>query len=89
MDKLISQEKTIRDLVGIKDMLVAAGDPFLASVMNRAIACVENQPEAKDICGKWKYGTRAAVCSECGFERHLDDNFGAAIACPNCGKKMK
>lgn len=43
MDKLISQEKTIRDLVGIKDMLVAAGDPFLASVMNRAIACVENQ----------------------------------------------
>lgn len=43
MDKLISQEKTIRDLRGIKDMLVAAGDPFLASVMNRAIACVENQ----------------------------------------------
>lgn len=36
----------------------------------------------------WKYGTRAAICSECGFERHLDDNFGAAIACPNCGAKM-
>lgn len=89
MDKLISQEKIIRDLRGIKDMLVAAGDPFLASVMNRAISCVENQPEAKDICGEWNYGTRAAVCSVCGFERHLDDNFGAAIACPNCGKKMK
>ena len=38
--------------------------------------------------GRWKYGTRSAVCSECGFERHLDDNFGAAIACPNCGAKM-
>lgn len=38
--------------------------------------------------GHWKYGTRAAVCSECGFERSLDDNFGAAIACPNCGAKM-
>ena len=38
--------------------------------------------------GRWKYGTRSAVCSECGFERHLDDNFGAAIACPNCCAKM-
>ena len=38
--------------------------------------------------GHWKYGTRAAVCSECGFERQLDDNFGAAIACPNCSAKM-
>ena len=60
MDKLISQEKTIRDLRGIKDMLVAAGDPFLASVMNRAIACVENQKEAvvrcKD-CRHWNEET--------------------------------
>lgn len=48
MDKLISQETTIRDLRGIKDMLVAAGDPFLASVMNRAIGCVENQPAAAE-----------------------------------------
>lgn len=48
MDKLISQEKTIRDLRGIKDTLVAAGDPFLASVMNRAIGCVENQPAAEE-----------------------------------------
>ena len=38
--------------------------------------------------GHWKYGTRAAVCSECGFERSLDDNFGAAISCPNCGTTM-
>ena len=39
-------------------------------------------------CGKWKYGTRSAVCSECGFERHLDDDFGRAIACPNCNARM-
>ena len=38
--------------------------------------------------GRWKYGTRVAVCSECGFERHLDDNYGRAIACPNCWAKM-
>lgn len=38
--------------------------------------------------GRWEYGVRAAVCSECGFERHLDHNFGRAIACPNCGARM-
>lgn len=59
MDKLISQEKTIRDLRGIKDMLVAAGDPFLASVMNRAIACVENQPAANDM--------EVVLCKDCKF----------------------
>lgn len=41
---LLTRKKLIRDLKGIKDMLVAAGDPFLASVINRAIGCVENQP---------------------------------------------
>ena len=52
-----------------------------------------NEAETVDavgvVSGHWKYGTRAAVCSECGFERHLDVNFGAAIACPNCGAKME
>lgn len=38
--------------------------------------------------GYWRYGVRGAVCSVCGFERHLDDDFGNAIACPNCGAKM-
>jgi predicted Zn-ribbon and HTH transcriptional regulator len=54
-------------------------------------AIIEKQPtiDAVEVVhGHWKYGTRAAVCSECGFERSLDDNFGAAIACPNCGAKM-
>lgn len=49
---------------------------------------IESLEVAPVVHGRWKYGTRAAVCSECGFERHLDDNFGAAIACPNCGAKM-
>ena len=43
-DDLILRGKAIKDLRAIKDMLVAAGDPFLASVMNRAIGCIENQP---------------------------------------------
>ena len=43
MALMIYPEKLVKDLKGIKDMLVAAGDPFLASVINRAIGCVGNQ----------------------------------------------
>ena len=41
-------------------------------------------------CGNWKYYHKQnkAVCTSCSFERDLDDNFGKAIACPNCGAKM-
>ena len=42
---MIYKKKTIKDLKGIKDVLFSV-DPFLANVMNRAIDCVENQPEA-------------------------------------------
>lgn len=39
---------------------------------------------------KWKYFRKQgkAVCMNCSFERGLDDNFGRAVACPNCGAKM-
>ena len=40
--------------------------------------------------GKWKYYHKQniAVCTECSFERNLDDNFGRAVSCPNCGARM-
>ena len=40
--------------------------------------------------GRWKYYKKEgiAVCTECSFERKLDDDFGAAVSCPNCGAKM-
>ena len=40
--------------------------------------------------GKWKYYHKKniAVCTECSFERNLDDNFGRAVSCPNCGARM-
>lgn len=39
---------------------------------------------------KWKYYKKQgiAVCTNCSFERKLDDNFGKAVSCPNCGAKM-
>ena len=41
--------------------------------------------------GRWKYFHKQnkAVCTVCSFERDLDQNFGKAIACPNCGTNMK
>lgn len=45
-DDLILRGEALKDLRDIKDMLVAAGDPFLASVMNRAIECIKKQPAA-------------------------------------------
>ena len=40
---------------------------------------------------QWKYFHKqnTAVCLNCSFERDLDANFGAAVACPNCGALMK
>ena len=41
-------------------------------------------------CGSWKYYHKQniAVCTNCGFERNLDENFGRAVSCPNCGAYM-
>lgn len=41
--------------------------------------------------GRWKYFRKQnkAVCTVCSFERNLDNNFGKAIACPNCGADMR
>ena len=44
MPDLISRDKLLRDLGGMYDVLLGHGDPFLASVMHRAIQCVESQP---------------------------------------------
>ena len=58
---------------------------------NRVKALIARQP-AGEVApvrhGRWKYGTRAAICTNCGFERSLDDNFGRALSCPNCGARM-
>jgi hypothetical protein len=48
-DDVIHRGKALKDLHGIKDVLLAQGDPFLASIMNRAIDCIENQPAAEQV----------------------------------------
>ena len=43
MNDLSSRAKLLKDLRGIKDVLVGQGDPFLASMVRVAIECVEKQ----------------------------------------------
>lgn len=97
---LINRGKAIKDLRAIKDMLVAAGDPFLASVMNRAIGCIENQPAAKaeevkharwDDSGRYHFfgGGIAICCTNCGCALEPEEykKFHWNY-CPVCGAKM-
>ena len=42
--ELIDKKKALSDLRGIKDVLLAQGDPFLANIINRAIGCIQDQP---------------------------------------------
>ena len=48
MDDLISKSKLLKDLAGMYDVLTGAGDPFLASMIRKAMECVERQPAAED-----------------------------------------
>ena len=45
MEPVIYKKKLIRDLREIQDVIFSI-DPILAGVMNRAVECVEGQPEA-------------------------------------------
>ena len=44
-EPIIYKNKALRDLKGLKDVLMGAGDIFLGSILNRAIECIENQKE--------------------------------------------
>ena len=41
--RLIDANKLVRDLKGVRDVLIGQGDPFLANIIGRAIGCVEEQ----------------------------------------------
>lgn len=42
-EPMIYKNKALKDLRGVKDVLVGLGDPFLANMLNRAIECIERQ----------------------------------------------
>lgn len=69
------------------------GNKHFINGIESVLEYAENLPAA-DVApvvhGRWKYYHKQnkAVCAHCSFERDLDENFGAAISCPNCGAKM-
>lgn len=69
------------------------GNKHFINGIESVLEYAENLPVA-DVApvvhGRWKYYHKQnkAVCTHCSFERDLDENFGAAISCPNCGAKM-
>lgn len=60
---------------------------WLVSIIN-AIPAADVAPV---VHSEWKYFRKQgkAVCMNCSFERGVDDNFGKAVACPNCGAHMR
>lgn len=94
-DDLISRGKALEDLRDIKEMLVAAGDPFLANIMLRAISCIENQPAVevvrptlpKMVSFALRY-VDSARCPKCIDDPENQWNaYGKMNYCPNCGRK--
>lgn len=90
-DDVILRGKALKDLRAIKDVLVAQGDPFLASIMNRAIECIENQPAVEtNKKGRWeKRGigiTERIACTNCGSHKGY---FGFPPFCSQCGASME
>lgn len=81
------------DLIEREAVIAAIADePFINDSTKAAFRNVVNKvltitPESLVRHGRWKYYHKQnkAVCTNCGFERDLDMNFGAAISCPHCG----
>lgn len=95
-DDMILRGKALKDLRGIKDMLVAQGDPFLAGVMNGAIRCIENQTAVEVepvVHAQWEPHNmvpgfvQCSACRDCiTYDEWPDDEKWKR--CPNCGAHM-
>ena len=66
-------------------------DELFSLDVRRVILNAPAVDAAPVVQSQWKYFRKqnTAVCLNCSFERDLDANFGAAVACPNCGALMK
>lgn len=88
---LICKEDLLRD---IEDTVVfSVREGTVSAEMrgaNKVIDRIHSAPAVSEVLSRWKYYHKQgkAVCMNCSFERNLDDNFGRAVACPNCGAKM-
>lgn len=84
MAEYIEREVALESL-----MYAMCGTGFQATAM-REIRRIPAANVAPVVHGRWKYYRKqgVATCTICSFERKLDDDFGRAVSCPNCGAKM-
>ena len=97
MSDLISREKLKKEAESLRVTVMGlrSGKGILAEYAKHYresfLRMIDEQPTVEPVRGEWKYykKQRIAVCTNCSFERNLDDNFGRAISCPNCGADMR
>jgi len=94
MPDLIDRKALLKELrADYKDAIKDPGEGQLIAIgLESAIGIVKDAPAVASpvVHGRWKYYKKKgiAVCTECSFERKLDDDFGRAVSCPNCGARM-
>lgn len=96
---LISRENAVKELIELqKNILENPGmydnDSEVLDLIDYIYNIIGEQPTIDAVPvvrAEWKYYKKQgiAVCTHCSFERFLDDSFGKAVACPNCGADMQ
>lgn len=91
MSDYIEREAAVEKFKSIKDQTHSIhGRAYVDGIISmlQEVPAADVRPVVR---GRWKYFHKQnkAVCTVCSFERDLDQNFGVAIACPNCGADMR
>ena len=97
MDKYIDRDALVDWLkrIPLKDLSDGLGlcrvifeDDFKRAIKEMPDGIIADAVQIRH--GKWRYYHKQniAVCTNCSFERDLDENFGRAVSCPNCGARM-
>ena len=90
MAEYIYRDAAIRAIHGQRGPCRSFAQNQMLDHLRAGILRIPAEDVAPVVHGRWKYYHKQnkAVCTRCSFERDLDENFGAAISCPNCGAKM-
>lgn len=93
MAEYVDREDILRRWNKALQRMVPEDDGKHAISFETIIQFIKEYPAAdvvEVVHSRWKNFRKQgiAVCMNCSFERNLDDNFGRAISCPNCGARM-
>lgn len=91
MAECIERAAAVKSVLRMRRPENSVAQNRMLSIIQMDILKLPAADVAPVVHGRWKYYHKQnkAVCTRCSFERDLDENFGAAISCPNCGAKME